>query len=246
MNSELTKYFTKHLTILKMLKFLRILMGYYNPTNLSQPLVWTARAYSFTIWLITLYSLIKYFFVLYVFHIADITLSLYTGDEFFFKYYRATETNDIIIGNKLSVFNIGIKFIILVTIAFRLLLTCLKIRHFKSHTNFNLNFFTINFVIIASRLTCLLVTTVLVVLYVRMKYLRQRMERNTVPVNIISKNFILSKVREVRRCLLYYNTLLDSVADIDRELQCSVNIIYILTRLNLTCLGYENHLQMFT
>ncbi|KAG6443562.1 hypothetical protein O3G_MSEX002891 [Manduca sexta] len=51
------------------------------------------------------------------------------------------------------------------------------------------------------------------------------MERNTVPVNIISKNAILSKVREVRRCLLYYNTLLDSVADIDRELQCSENYI---------------------
>lgn len=72
-------------------------------------------------------------------------------------------------------------------------------------------------------LTTCTIVYVLALLHHRLMQLRKTLERNTVPVNIVSKEEALPKLRVARRCLLYYNNLLDAYDEVDSTVQFKVS-----------------------
>ncbi|KAG6443559.1 hypothetical protein O3G_MSEX002909, partial [Manduca sexta] len=208
---------SSYVTVLNIIKLWRLACFQYLHTEHFRIIVWPFKLYCVILEIFILYgsydSFTIPFFLNTVQYICISLHSLKTGDEYLYKYILAANTNDVIVGRRTPVFDKEIRFAIIFLIISRFITICISTSKFHSI------FLCVQIVILSTRLTGLVLIIIFLMLYVRMKYLRRRFERNTIPVNIIHKNGVVSKTREMRKCLIYYNNLLDNFSDIDQELQ---------------------------
>ncbi|KAG6443564.1 hypothetical protein O3G_MSEX002910 [Manduca sexta] len=223
---EKIKSYSKHMTILNLIKTWLFCCGHYVVTITAKPLIYVHKVFCIVFAGVVAETIFVKgnvsFFILGIEYILSVTLSLMFGHEYLSRFYRAIKINDVMMGiKKESIFDDVIRIILFIFLTVRISLTCLEI-YFQSGFEYQMSCVCIT--VVSSNMICMIISIILYTCYVRMRLLRRRFEEITIPVNIINEVGAMCKVREVRRCLQHYHNLLDIMKDIDREFKYLVNI----------------------
>ncbi|KAF9813855.1 hypothetical protein SFRURICE_008010 [Spodoptera frugiperda] len=155
-------------------------------------------------------------------YLISVVFSLITAQDYLITFSKHLKTSDAIIGfKKLPLIKLDFLLPILVTFFVKSVLLSRRLKEGRKLLIVGLVGITDTNPIIIS--------LILSSLYTRMVKIRERFDSNFVPINIVGKEQVKRNVRVVRKCLGYYNNLLDGMNRIDRTLQFLVSIYLIFS-----------------
>lgn len=154
-------------------------------------------------------------------YLISVVFSLITAQDYLITFSKHLKTSDAIIGfKKLPLIKLDFLLPILVTFFVKSVLLSGRLKEGRKLLIVGLVGITDTNPIIIS--------LILSSLYTRMVKIRERFDSNFVPINIVGKEQVSKNVRVVKKCLGYYNNLLDGMNRIDRTLQFLVRWFYIV------------------
>lgn len=222
------------------IKFLHFIFGQYYEISSSKVFSVFHRIYCILITILITWflsntvknidqsSIVK--FILCIILSQNLTWSLasqLTNQAYLSSYLLRLRTYDVIMGYKKHIFESKSTIIIM------LFSFVAKIYYFIDYLNASIpfkfavlfNIFKFQICFVAADIHKYKLMLALGLLQTRLKLLRKTLEQNTIPVNIVGQNMIQQKLRNARKCLLYYNNLLSTFDDIDAHAQYTVSTL---------------------
>lgn len=201
---------------------IRLLLGFYYNISHSIYVRYVFKLYCTLLCLgLTYLYCIKDIFKKPIFTIEYIVYSLFSsfsGHEFVFKYLNDIKICDAVMGFKEIPFYNN-EMVIFMIIAFICRLFIISLSRFGF-------FSAINIIILAVDTNHIIPALIFLPLYIRMKMIKSCMQNNIVPVNIVQKYELKRYMVVVRKCLIYYNNLLESMKNVDNYLQFMVRNLF--------------------
>nr|BAW33746.1 gustatory receptor 28 [Bombyx mori] len=150
-------------------------------------------------------------------YLLFVLLSLFTGDEYFYKFHNSIKSIDVLMGYKRGkiIDSNAIIFLLSVITIMRIVIIYCR----STVLAFRFTIIGVYLAIFSLRISYMLITVIFFAMYHRMKFLRKKFEIITIPVTIIGKQKVASKIRLIRKYLINYHHLLDCLRDINGGLQ---------------------------
>lgn len=151
-------------------------------------------------------------------------VTLLTDQSYISTYILTLSTYDAVLGYKKIIYVSKYAIIYMWTFLIAKLFNSMKSLDTLEELRDRIMLHVFNFSESALHVTCYSsLVVVLSIFLTRLALLRETLGRNTVPVNIVSKDKIKSRLRTIRKCLIYYNNLLDTLDSIDKHTQLLVS-----------------------
>ncbi|PZC70767.1 hypothetical protein B5X24_HaOG200953 [Helicoverpa armigera] len=241
-------FLSKDLTLrmLQIIAFLRLFYGNYVTISESRAICYLVKLYC--IGVCSFIALFGFYAItqLYSFTIISFTLIDYFmtalifvvfSDQPILHFFSGVQTQDRIIGfKKMSYINKYMYFILFCTSFMRL---AFFIHRIITSYRSNLEFILVVYILTATDLNYLLLIIIFSVLHNRMNRLRLFLESNSIPINITGQNRIAISIQNVKKGLIYYDRLLDSLQSLDKILQCQLMVYSITQFLRISMMSYR-------
>lgn len=219
---------SKRVTIFKVVRCLRFILGHYTELTSSKLKAFLIKCCSILLAVIIIYAPLKYIKMAYVMGLIEyllfVLLSLFTGDEYFYKFHNSIKSIDVLMGYKRGkiIDSNAIIFLLSVITIMRIVIIYCR----STVLAFRFTIIGVYLAIFSLRISYMLITVIFFAMYHRMKFLRKKFEIITIPVTIIGKQKVASKIRLIRKYLINYHHLLDCLRDINGGLQYFVSFIF--------------------
>lgn len=214
------------LWLFKIITFLHIVLGCYCNIHVSRPIRFFLRLYCifFCTALLFLLYLNGFLFripknFLIVIYVLMVVFHLFNGDKYILLFFRNIKIRDKIIGFK----NVSLitRYVYLLVFLNAILRTFVTIyQNTYSFNNPNMyGFNTICFLFISMDLSQSKVVIVFSIIHCRIKLLRKFLESSFVSIYVTERSVLDMNIRNLRKVLHYYDSLMDIMRSIDRPLQ---------------------------
>lgn len=228
--NSISTFFLKYIT------FMRLLLGCYRVDNESKLHRFCLKLYCFCISsvFITLYVYYishayisfnyNFYYTLFFDYALTVIIRLFYAENQFSQYCRAIQISDRIAGvKKVPLIGKGMSLVILITTMLRAIIITSRIFCVQTIHGYPVMVIMLLF----SDLSQLITTIIFSILQRRMKLLRKYIETSSVLIHVTGRNSVGANIRNTRKCLHYYNNLLDNLEYVNIQVQCSVNIIFL-------------------
>nr|BAW33747.1 gustatory receptor 29 [Bombyx mori] len=220
----------------RMIKILLMICGHYVQTDSSNVVSSIHRLFSIAI---TICLCPNFEFNPFYFHVIESVLysilSQFTQYGFFFRFCSTIKTFDLLSGFKqIPLYTKRVCFFLLITLFMRLFTVLI---HFLAYQSKFVTFCA--FIIMLSANTGhILMTIMFSTLHTRMKSIQKLFANNPIPVNIVGKNENASHIKRVRKGLICYNNLLDTLKDAEKEIQFTLTVTCLCHVPKIICYVY--------